>query len=486
MIFFQQTIPQKESIMANIYPTLMSEALPNKKRVNEVKVKLEKAGVKYILSCWIDLLGIPKTKPIPISEFELLCAGKGPQFAVHSVSFVPELGPNDSDQIPVPDLDSLMICPWDKTCAWVFSDLWWEDKPYNLCPRQTLKRAVKNAEDAGYRAFCGIEPEFIAMRWENGQPVKAIDDDPLPGEGVRPRRQAFGYDVEYSIDSMEFLGEMIDTLNELGWGLKDVVCEGAYSQFELDFTYTNVLQMADRLVFLRVLLKEIAKNHGMFVTFMPKPTIGDWRSGAHINFSLTSTANNKNIFEGKNGKFSDVAYHAVGGLIRHGTEITAVACSTVNSYNGLVPIVGGFEGGVHTWAPTQMAYGDNNRSCMLRLPQNRFCIENRAADMCMNPYLSLALTTAAVMDGIKNKIDPGKPLNVNLYTLSPEEIKASKIKSLPRNLLEAIEKLQHDDFAKEVLGESMLNQFFAYKMDEWDRYHQAVSDWEVTEYLRLY
>lgn len=472
--------------MANIYPTLMSEALPDKKRVNEAKAKLEKAGVKYILSCWIDLLGIPKTKPIPISEFELLCAGKGPQFAVHSVSFVPELGPNDSDQIPVPDLDSLMICPWDKTCAWVFSDLWWEGKPYNLCPRQTLKRAVKNAEDAGYRAFCGIEPEFIAMRWENGQPVKAIDDDPLPGEGVRPRRQAFGYDVEYSIDSMEFLGEMIDTLNELGWGLKDVVCEGGYSQFELDFTYTNVLQMADRLVFLRVLLKEIAKNHGMFITFMPKPTIGDWRSGAHINLSLTSTANSKNIFEGKNGKFSDAAYHAVGGLIKHGTEITAVACSTVNSYNGLVPVVGGFEGGVHTWAPTQMAYGDNNRSCMLRLPQNRFCIENRAADMCMNPYLSLALTTAAAIDGIKNRIDPGKPLNVNLYTLSPEEIKASKIKSLPRNLLEAIEKLQHDDFAKEVLGESMLNQFFAYKMDEWDRYHQAVSDWEVTEYLRLY
>ena len=472
--------------MANIYPTLMSEALPDKKRVNEAKAKLEKAGVKYILSCWIDLLGIPKTKPIPISEFELLCAGKGPQFAVHSVSFVPELGPNDSDQIPVPDLDSLMICPWDKTCAWVFSDLWWEDKPYNLCPRQTLKRAVKNAEDAGYRAFCGIEPEFIAMRWENGQPVKAIDDDPLPGEGVRPRRQAFGYDVEYSIDSMEFLGDMIDTLNELGWGLKDVVCEGAYSQFELDFTYTNVLQMADRLVFLRVLLKEIAKNHGMFITFMPKPTIGDWRSGAHINFSLTSTANSKNIFEGKNGKFSDAAYHSVGGLIKHGSEITAVACSTINSYNGLVPVVGGFEGGVHTWAPTQMAYGDNNRSCMLRLPQNRFCIENRAADMCMNPYLSLALTTAASIDGIKNKIDPGKPLNVNLYTLSPEEIKASKIKSLPRNLLEAIEELQHDDFAKEVLGESMVNQFFAYKMDEWDRYHQAVTDWEVTEYLRLY
>jgi glutamine synthetase len=324
------------------------------------------------------------------------------------------------------------------------------------------------------------------LRWEDGQPVKAIDDDPMPGEGVRPRRQAFGYDVEYSIDSMEFLKELIDTVNELGWDMKDVVCEGAYSQFELDFTYTDVLQMADRLVFLRVLLKEVAKKYGMFITFMPKPTIGDWRSGAHINFSMTSTSDNKNVFEGKNGKFSDLAYHAVGGLLKHGTEITAIACSTVNSYNGLVPIVGGFEGGVHTWAPTQMAYGDNNRSCMLRLPQNRFCIENRAADMCMNPYLSLALTTASVLDGIKNKIDPGKPLNLNLYKLSPEEIKEANIKSLPRNLLEAIEALNEDEFAREVLGESMLHQFFSYKMDEWDRYHQSVTDWEVQEFLRLY
>jgi glutamine synthetase len=148
--------------------------------------------------------------------------------------------------------------------------------------------------------------------------------------------------------------------------------------------------------------------------------------------------------------------------------------------------VGGFEGGVHTWAPTQMAYGDNNRSCMLRLPQNRFCIENRAADMCMNPYLSLALTTASVLDGIKNKIDPGKPLNLNLYKLSPEEIKEANIKSLPRNLLEAIEALNEDEFAREVLGESMLHQFFSYKMDEWDRYHQSVTDWEVQEFLRLY
>ena len=260
----------------------------------------------------------------------------------------------------------------------------------------------------------------------------------------------------------------------------------AYSQFELDFTYTNVLEMADRLVFLRVLLKEIAKNHGMFITFMPKPTIGDWRSGAHINFSLTGTDGGGNIFEGEVGKFSEEAYHAIGGILKHGHAITAIACSTVNSYNGLVPKVGGFEGGTVTWAPTHMAYGDNNRSCMVRLPQNRFCIENRAADMCMNPYLALALTTAATVDGIQNKIDPGEPLNLDLYSLSPEEIKRAEITPLPRNLLEALEALQKSDFAHAVLGESMMKQFFAYKMDEWDRYHQAVTEWEVEEYLRLY
>ena len=273
----------------NSTPGNMAAALPDVERVREAKAKLAEAGVRYVFSCWIDMLGVPKTKPVPLADFENLCMGKGPQFAVHSVSFVPELTPADSDQIPVPDLDTLVICPWDRAGAWMFADLWWEDAPYNLCPRHALKRIVRDAAAKGYTGFAGIEPEFIAMRWRDGQPVKAFDDDPAPGEGMRPRRQAFGYDAEYSIDSMGFLGALIDVLDELGWGLKDVVAEGAYSQFELDFGYTDVLRMADRLAFLRVLLKETAKKQGMFVTFMPKPTTGDWRSGAHINFSMQPT-----------------------------------------------------------------------------------------------------------------------------------------------------------------------------------------------------
>ncbi len=468
--------------------TNMASALPALERIHEAKARLASAGVKYVLSCWIDMLGVPKTKPVPLSDFERLCLGKGPQFAVHSVSFVPELGPADADQIPVPDLDTLVICPWDPTCAWMFADLWWEDAPYNLCPRHALKRTIGNAAAKGYAGYAGIEPEFIVMRWRDGQPVKAFENDPYPGEGLRPRRQAFGYDVEFSVDSMGFLGNLIDILEELDWGLKDVVAEGAYSQFELDFSYTDVLQMADRLVFLRMIVKEVAKKHGMFVTFMPKPTIGDWRSGAHINYSMQSIETpGVNLFEDReSGGWSDTVHHAIGGLLRHGGALTAIACSTVNSYNGLVPRVGGFEGGTVTWAPTHMTYGNNNRSAMLRLPQNRFCIENRAADMCMNPYLSLAMTTAATVAGVTEGIVPGPPLNKDLYELSEDEIAATGSQRLPRNLLEAVEILKDDALAKDVLGEVMLDSYLKYKTDEWERYHQAVTDWEVQEYLRLY
>ena len=388
----------------------------------------------------------------------------------------------------VPDLDTLVICPWDRTCAWVFSDLWWEDAPYNLCPRHALKRNIRDAADKGYAGYVGIEPEFFAMRWRDGQPVKAFEDDPYPGEGIRPRRQAFGYDVEFTANSMGFLGDLIDTLEELGWGLKDVVAEGGYSQFELDFTYADILQMADRFIFLRILLKETAKKHGMFVTFMPKPTVGDWRSGAHINYSMQrADGSGVNIFEDpENGGWSDAAYHAVGGLLHHGGALTALACPTVNSYNGLVPRVGGFEGGTVTWAPTHMTYGNNNRAAMLRLPQNRFCIENRAADMCMNPYLSLGMTLAATVAGLTEKIDPGKPLNKDLYELSEEEMAETSSQRLPRHLMEAVEILKDDPVAKAVLGDVMLDSFLKYKADEWDRYNMAVTDWEVQEYLRLY
>lgn len=463
------------------------DALPTAQRIAEVRKELEDAGVQYVMSTWIDLFGIPKTKPVPMSDFEILCMGKGPQFAVHSISFVPELSPADPDQVMVPDLDAVYVCPWDTTTAIIFADLFWKDKPYNVCPRQALKRAIRDAANDGYAGFAGIEPEFIAMRYdEDGKPVKAIDDE--PSGGTKVRRQAFGYDVEYSIDSMPFFKDMIDIVEDLGWNMHDVVAEGAYSQFELDFHYTHLLEMADRLVFLRILLKEVAKEHGMFITFMPKPTTGDWRSGAHINFSMQKTDNpGVNIFESaEGGEFSTECLHAVGGLMARSEALTAIACSTVNSYNGLVPRVGGFEGGTVTWAPTNIAYGYNNRSAQFRLPQSRFCIENRAADMCMNVYIGLGMTLAAAVEGIKNKTDPGPAADIDLYNTPEDEIRARGIRRLPRNLMIATEALRTDDLAERVMGPVMRRSYLEYKNDEWERYHQTVTDWEVEEYLRLY
>ena len=471
--------------MEKIYYENLDEAIErNRPKISESKKKLQDAGVKYVLSSWIDMHGVPKTKPVPMSDFEQLCLGKGPQFAVHSISFVPELSPADPDQIPLPDLNSIFICPWDKTTAIIFADLFWEGAPYNVCPRQALKRIIQEKQDQGYQGFAGVEPEFIVMKYnDKGEPVKAIDND--PPESIKPRRQAFGYDVEYSLDSMHFLKELMDILGELGWDLHDVVAEGAYSQFELDFHYTDLLQMADRLVFLRILLKEIAKKHNMFVTFMPKPTIGDWRSGGHINFSLNNIKTNTNVF--KDGdKWSQEAMHAVGGLLSHSEAITAITCPTVNSYNGLVPTVGGFEGGVHTWAPVNITYGHNNRSAQFRLPQNRYCIENRAADLTMNIYLALGMTISAAVEGIENKTDPGKPSDFDLYALKEEDMKKLGIRRLPRNLLQSTSALQNDKLAEKVMGKVMLNSYVNYKKDEWERYHQAVTDWEIKEYLRLY
>ena len=155
--------------MSDIYPTSIEEALPSDDKVAEARERLEAAGVKYVLSCWIDMHGLPKTKPVPLSQWETICRGKGPQFAVHSISFVPELGPADPDQVPIPDVDALYLCPWDREIAFVFADLYMPSGPYALCPRLALKRQVEAAATAGYRFFAGVEPEFMVIALRRGR-----------------------------------------------------------------------------------------------------------------------------------------------------------------------------------------------------------------------------------------------------------------------------------------------------------------------------
>lgn len=455
--------------------------------MDEVAASLKEAGVEFVLSCWIDLLGIPKTKPVPLREFEELCRGRGPQFAVHSVSMVPELGPADLDQVALPDLDNVVVCPWDSRVAWVFADLFWEDRPYNVCPRFALKRQIQRAATVGYHVYAGFEPEFIVLREVDGRLVKAFGDDQPTADGERFRRQAYGYDAEYSLEGLPFLRDVVAAMDQLDWGLSNVVCEGAYSQFELDYHYSDALEAADRFTFLRVMLKEIAKRHGLVVTYMPKPEDGDWRNGAHINHSLTPLDDkSNNLFAGDDGGWADAVYPAIGGLLEHGAALTAVACSTVNSYKGLTGTVAELEGGTLTWAPTHISYGHNNRSAMIRLPQRRNAIENRACDMAVNAYLALAMTIGASLAGLEQNTDPGKALDKPAYDLTEADLREFDARRLPTTLLEATQEFQGDALAKEVFGETMHTLYTKYKLNEWHRFHERVTEWERSEYLRFF
>jgi len=475
--------------MSKDFPATLEEALPPKARVAEARKMLEKRGVKYVFCCWIDLLGVPKTKPVPLEEWEALCQGRGPQFAVHSVSMVPDAGPADPDQIMAPDLDSLVVCPWDNEIAWVIADLYEGDhKPYTLCPRTALRRQIKKAKEAGYKFFQGFEPEVIILKpMDDGTYAKAFDDQPPEGRGWRGVRQAYGYDAEFSADAMPFLGEMIDMINGLGWKLKDVVCEGAYSQFEFDFGFTDALGNADRFVFFRHMVKEVAKTHGLVATMMPKPTTGDWRSGAHINTSVQSVRQaGKNLLEGTRGGWSPLAYNMVAGLIKHGASICAITLSTVNSYKGTVDRVPGFEGGTVTWAPTHITFGTNNRSAMYRFPQSRHAIENRAVDLTTNMYLASAMHIAAALEGIAKKMKAPAPTEESLYDADPEKLRKAGVERIPTTLIEAVKALVADPMATEVLGPRILNGYVRYKQDEWRRFYSTVTEWERREYLRFY
>ena len=471
----------------SLCPESLEAALPPSGRVEEVTASLTEAGVELVLSCWIDLLGVPKTKPVPLRELGELCRGRGPQFAVHSVSMVPELGPADLDQVALPDLDSVIVCPWDSRIAWVFADLFWDERPYDVCPRLALKRQVERAATAGYHVHAGFEPEFIVLREVEGKLVRAFgEDDPALG-GEHLKRQAYGYDAEHSLDGLPFLRDVIGALEELDWGLSNVVCEGAHSQFELDYHYSDAVEAADRFTFLRVMLKEIAKRHGLIVTFMAKPADGDWRNGAHINHSFTPLEDpDSNIFSGDGGEWGEPVYPAVGGLLEHGAALTAVACSTVNSYKGLTGTVAELDGGTLTWAPTHVAYGHNNRSAMIRLPQRRHAIENRACDMSVNAYLALAMTIGASVEGLEQGTDPGKPLDRPAYDLTAEEMQTLGARRLPTTLLEAIQEFERDPLAKEVFGETMHTLYTRYKLGEWHRFHEHVTEWERAEYLRFF
>ena len=262
------------------------------------------------------------------------------------------------------------------------------------------------------------------------------------------------YDVEATMDAMPFLGPMVKAMNETGFGVFSFDHEGGDAQFEFDFDFAPALEMADKITFFRLMAKQIAKQNGLAVTFMPKPYTEAWGSGHHFNMSLVDLESGQNLFRDVDGPrgWSKTCYSFLAGILKHSAAIAAIATPTVNSYKRMVPRL---SDGCISWAPVWAAYGDNNRSCMLRLPHNRPAIENRAVDSAANTYLASAFMLAAGLEGMADNLDPGEPIEDMTYDWS----KRSDGVRLPRNLLEAIDAFEADPLTHEVFSPQFVSAY---------------------------
>ncbi|MEO1292209.1 MAG: glutamine synthetase [Pseudomonadota bacterium] len=441
-------------------------------RVAEMKADLLSRGVEYCFATYVDIHGVPKAKCVPIAAFEKMCAGSE-LFTVGAMEGMGLIGPEKDECAAVPDLDSLIVLPWDNRYAWFASDMYYHGEPYQNCARVILKRALAKAAVMGMGLNLGVETEFYILRpSEEGFTAPQAQ----PHKGLCP-----AYDVHQTMQSMPHLIPMVEAMNALGWGVYSFDAEGGQGQYEFDFAYADALTMADRLVFWRFMVKTLAQSQGLVASFMPKPFSGDFRSGAHFNMSLFDLASGTNLFAGAPGAlsqthgigFPDIGYHFVAGLLAHAGALTAVTCPTHNSYKGLVAQG---EMADMSWAPVLRAYGANNRSAMLRLPMNRPCVENRAPDIACNFYLGAALSAAAGLEGVKASLDPGAPMNDNLYlrldkptAFDSLKTETGSVRRVPRTLLEALQEFEADPLVTETFGADFREIFLGFKLQEWER-----------------
>jgi len=441
-----------------------------------LRADLEAKGVRYALASFVDLHGVSKAKAVPLSHLGQMLRGSE-LFTGAALDGVPQ-EVSDDEVAAVPDVASATVLPWQQEVVWLASDLHLHGQPFEACSRNILHRVRQEAAAMGYRFNLGIETEFFVLRRDDqGRPVPYSARDTLD----KP-----AYDVRGLLDNLPWLDALVTAMNQLGWGVYSFDHEDGPGQFETDFDYAEVLTMADRLTFFKLMAKEIAHRHGLIATFMPKPFGDRTGSGAHYNMSLADLSTGDNLFLSPDrapGTVSGLAKQFIAGVLRHARAICAVIAPTVNSYKRLVA-QGSMSG--FTWAPVFICYGNNNRTNMLRIPSPGGRVECRAADISCNPYLGAAMILAAGLEGIREQLDPGDPNLVNAYTLTPEQRAERGLHLLPRTLGEAVDAFAADPLSKKVFGDAMFEAFVTYKRDEWESYHCAVSDWEQARYLEFF
>ena len=442
----------------------------------DLRSDLEAQGVRYALASFVDLHGVCKAKAVPVDHLDAMASGSE-LFTGAALDGVPQ-DVSDDEVAAVPDLSSAVVLPWRPDTVWFASNLKLGSDPFEACSRNILSRVRDQAAAMGLRFNLGVETEFFVLRRQaDGRLVPASTNDTLD----KPC-----YDLRGLLDNLDWLGELVQAMNGLGWGVYSFDHEDGNGQFETDFAYADCLTTADRVTFFRLMAREITRKHGLIASFMPKPFADRTGSGAHFNMSLADLQQGHNLFAPADGSaawVSEMGLQFMAGILRHAPAICAVMAPTVNSYKRLV-VQGSMSG--FTWAPVFVCYGNNNRTNMLRIPGAGSRVECRAADSSCNPYLAAAMLLAAGLEGIREGLDPGPPNLVNAYRLTPEERAAMGLTTLPRTLGEAIEAFAADPLSREVFGDAMAEAYTAFKRDEWNSFHGTISDWERDRYLELF
>lgn len=428
-------------------------------------------NVKYIRLQFTDILGTVKNVEIPVSQLNKALDNKM-MFDGSSIEGFVRI--EESDMLLHPDLNTWVIFPWTSEkgkVARLICDIYTtEGVPFSGDPRTNLKRVLAEAREMGFTEFnLGPEPEFFLFKLDaNGEPTLELNDrggyfDLAPTDlGENCRR------------------DIVLELEEMGFEIEASHHEVAPGQHEIDFKYADAVTACDNIQTFKLVVKTIARKHGLHATFMPKPLFGVSGSGMHCNVSLFKDGENAFYDKSGNLQLSETAEQFIAGIIKHAPNFTAVTNPTVNSYKRLVP---GYE------APCYVAWSAQNRSPLVRIPASRGIstrVEVRSVDPAANPYLALAVILKAGLDGIKNKLTPPAPIDRNIYVMTKEEREENGIVDLPATLFAALEKLKEDGVIMDALGDHLLEHFIEAKEIEWDMFRTQVHPWEREQYMNMY
>jgi glutamine synthetase len=441
---------------------------------------VERDGIEFILAMFVDMHGKPCAKLIPAASVHAFLEGSA-GFAGFAAGPMGQT-PADPDLIAMPDPSSYTPLPWRPNIAAVQCDPTVNGEPWSYAPRVILGRQLQLLQERDLVLKVGAEAEyFLLRRAEDGKLVVADDRD---GASFPC------YDARGLLRMYDHLAAVSGHMNHMGWGNYANDHEDANGQFEQNFKYADAMVTADRLILFRYMVHSIAAEAGMEATFMPKPFSHLTGNGLHTHLSLWSESAGEELFVGPDDPrglgLSPLAYQWIAGLLEHAHAMSAVICPTVNSYKRIgapAPVSGA------TWAPSLVAYGGNNRTHLLRVPEPGR-VEHRGVDGSANPYLAIAAMIGAGLDGIDRQLDPGPPNAANLFSLSPAELDERGIRSMPPTLLHAVEALEADSVLRAALGKTpdgeYLDYYAAIKRHEFFDFHAQVTPWEVERYTSLF